>query len=926
MNISDKAKCAVFSDADLEASSLTMTLKQIEHNPEKFYLLASDAECELHEAIERLSEHVRDDDTEDYNVELTRIRFARDIEFGLPVFLRIGEGVMVRSLAELLENLSYDDAMKLNRRDYQVVVDDDGITETLTHDDKASLEVVRLFQQLVHLNLNLDIRKKSELRTSIIKMRFRAKHKELYREAQARKAALESAISSHVLGEDGTARLQRIADSLGEMLNAFDEGRKRTLKIAAMGTKKAGKSVIINSILKRDYAPTSSELPTPNIVRYVPCSEDTPLTLEYQGMTQTFETPEALSKYILDEFKAAQKNTGEGSGLEDMTIYYPSDEYTGYEVIDTPGPNFAGAGEEHYRIARDCIREADICIFVMNYSNHLTTDEQKFLEEIRSSFTDQGKFYSLFIAVNRIDERYASEVEKSVSRLVDYIRSRLEGLGYMNIVLFGTSALQSFYLDKTFSLMRELNISPSDDEPLAPFLESMFDDYPKQTRKHTNELAFIETALRNLKHFHGVRKPTASDIGNFSGIPQLEHHLQYIGEAKVDNEIVSHVIGKCDGYFSEISNALLLTKLLELSEADRAAIVELDRRMRDFTYEAQRKIDDVNLTADDRIKKSMLLELTRESASNRDEILGIVEESCSLAVKKAEISEDDLITAGDKDAPIPPAIRKLNTSMLEIAAELSARYADAIRKTSESVNIEHTKQVEQLLSDHRGKVNALFEDVKSQVDAPAALSLIDEFSIPDFPPSLSKLDMTPGSFGGAVIEDAFLKAAAEDSHSRVTEKKTKTESRRVKREARGFWENVCSFFGKEYYEYRDFPIPYDDTRDVYDVGRFKRIVAAALEKKVRNSVEAVMRRVNDAAERDAERIFSVIADQCEKIRGQYMANFESLSNDIQMTIDTKNQHRQSLLNDIAALNGIAEDFRPLFAMWDEVKNGRKEER
>ena len=575
MDIRTNAKCAVFGDSDLEDSALRNTLKTIEHNPEKFYLLASDSGYELHEAIEKLSEYVKNDTSQDYELELTRIRFARNLKFALPVCFADGE--TLSTLSELLEALSYDKSLKLTGRGYQVIIDDDGVEENNSRDDPASIEVVRLFQQLVYLNLNLDIKKKSELRKSQVKNRFRAMHKELQAEAQNRITALQPVVAEHKIGTEGIERVQKIIDSLGEMQKAFDEGKVRTLKIAAMGTKKAGKSVIINSILGRDYAPTSSELPTPNVVRYIPCSEDTPLTLDYRGTTQTFSTPEELSSYILGEFRAAQKNTGEGSELEDMTIYYPSDQYTGYEVIDTPGPNFAGAGTKHYEIARKCIREADICIFVMNYSNHLTNDEQKFLQEIRSVFAEQGKFYSLFIAVNRIDERYASEVEKSVCRLVDYIRSRLEGLGYRNVILFGTSALQSFYLDKTSDFMRELNICPPDDEPLMPELDTLFDDFPKQAKKHTTELAFMETALRNLKRFHGVSKPTASDLQIFSGIPQLEQHLKYVGESKVDNEIVYNVIMRCEGYFSAIRNALLVTRLLELSEQDKDALTELDK-------------------------------------------------------------------------------------------------------------------------------------------------------------------------------------------------------------------------------------------------------------------------------------------------------------------------------------------------------------
>ena len=602
-----------------------------------------------------------------------------------------------------------------------------------------------------------------------------------------------------------------------------------------------------------------------------------------------------------------------------MTIYYPSDEYTGYEVIDTPGPNFAGAGTKHYEIARKCIQEADICIFVMNYSNHLTHDEQKFLEEIRTVFAEQGKFYSLFVAVNRIDERYASEVEKSVCRLVDYIRSRLEGLGYRNIILFGTSALQSFYLDKTSDFMRELNICPQNNEPLTPELETLFDDYPKQAKKHTTELAFMETALRNLKHFHGVKKPTASDIKIFSGIPQLEQHLKYIGESKVDNEIVYNVIMRCEGYFSAIRNALLVTRLLELSEQDKDALTELDKLMGDFTRRVQEIIASLQKAADSGIRNTVLLELARASESNRDEILGLVEETCRLTIRNIHITEEDISSA--KDGRITGSLRAINSAVKEAAADLSVRYTKAVIATSESVNSYHSREVEKLLRNAREKVLEEFARVKSRLNNDAALSLINEFRIPEFPPSLNKLDFTAGSFDASGIDEQFFMSAAESSHTRVSEIKYRKESRRERRSARGFWEKVKAFFGAEYYEYRDVQIPYEEFRDVYDADRFRRTIAAILEKNVRRSVVNVIKEVNRAAEHDAEEIFSDISRQCEEINAQYMENFRTLSNDIQTAIDTTGKHRLSLLGDIDALKKIADDLSAFFSMWDEVLGG-----
>ena len=344
--------------------------------------------------------------------------------------------------------------------------------------------------------------------------------------------------------------------------------------------------------------------------------------------------------------------------------------------------------------------------------------------------------------------------------------------------------------------------------------------------------------------------------------------------------------------------------------------------MRDFTEEAQRITAGLNNAVRTDLRDKMLLDLSEASASNRDEILNIVDESCILAVKNAGFSEEDIIAA--KDRKTIPAMTTLNASAVDIAAGLSAKYADLIRKTCDDMNRTYGGQIEKKLSQARDEISAVFERDKSRVDNPTAMSLINEFSIPDFPPSFS-LDLTSGSFDGATIDEAFLKTASEDAHSKVTETKTRTDRRRVKREAEGIWENICAFFGTEYYELRDFEVPYEDTRDVYDVEKFRMIIVSALEKRVRKSVASVMREVNKAAEHDAEKIFADIMRQCQEISAQYMENFRNLSNDIQMTIDSRNRHRESLLNDIAALNGISEDFRPFFAMWDEVKTGREEE-
>ena len=111
-------------------------------------------------------------------------------------------------------------------------------------------------------------------------------------------------------------------------------------------------------------------------------------------------------------------------------------------------------------------------------------------------------------------------------------------------------------------------------------------------------------------------------------------------------------------------------------------------------------------------------------------------------------------------------------------------------------------------------------------------------------------------------------------------------------------------------------MPYEEFHDVYDADRFRRTVAAILEKNVRRSVLNVIKEVNKAAEHDAEEIFSDISRQCEEINAQYMENFRTLSS------DTTGKHRLSLLGDIDAIRKIGEELSAFFSMWDEVLGRR----
>ena len=590
--------CTILTAEDLSAEKISETAKIIEQTPDKIYLLSPD--LRLCNVIDRLSKVIGKKST------LTRIRMAYNLQFDLKTILKtdgkeIGnvndllkplenaltdlkttlkadgkeiktiadllnplenaltnlkttlkaDSKGVKTFADLLELLDFDENLGLKRTDYHVIIDD----ENLSDKDIANRAVAKLFQQTIFLNIGLDIQKKSEIKMAMMKDRFRANYSALVGQIKQQKNFLAAALEHAALNDSGRKRVKDMLDALNKTDAELEKARARPLRIAAMGTKKAGKSVVINDLLRCDFAPTSSELPTPNTIKYIPAEPNSRLILDYAGRKYTFFNAESLKKFIGDKFIKAQEQTGKGAALPDMTIYYPCDDLNGYEIWDTPGPNYAGAGDEHRKNAEACIREVDVCIFVMDYAKYLTDDEEKFLKDIRAAFQRNDKFYSLFITVNKIDQIYTAEVQKSVNRVLDYIGGKLDELGYKNIVVFGTSALQSFYLDKVIELAKKAG------KCVEPFIDSdvirlLSKDYRVADDYHKSSIMFTKNAIDNLDDFHNIPYATEKEIETFSGIPQLRRYVKYIGESKADMEIVNKVIGDCEAQFAIIRNAL----------------------------------------------------------------------------------------------------------------------------------------------------------------------------------------------------------------------------------------------------------------------------------------------------------------------------------------------------------------------------------
>ncbi|MBD3878983.1 MAG: dynamin family protein [Quinella sp. 1Q5] len=868
--------CTVLTAEDLSEGKISETAAIIEHNLNKVYLM--NPSVRLCNVIDQMSKVIRKKSA------LTKTHIAYNLSFGLKTVLKTGndlsaDGEEVKTCADLFE-LILDENLSLKREDYHVIIDD----ENLTDKELANQAVAKLFQQTIFLNIGLDIQKKSEIKMSIMKNRFRANYSELVTQIKKQKDFLNAALQHAGLNDSGKKRVREMFDALKQTEERLAAAKERPLRIAAMGTKKAGKSVVINDLLRRDFAPTSTLLPTPNTVKYIPIASDGQLTLDYAGKKFTFVTAEALKKFIGDEFTKAQEQTGKGAALPDMTIYYPCDDLNGYEIWDTPGPNYAGAGDEHRKNAEACIREVDVCIFVMDYSKYLTDDEANFLKDIRSAFQKNNKFYSLFITVNKIDLIYTSEGQKSVNLVLDYIGGKLEDLDYKNIVIFGTSALQSFYLDKV------IEIAKTDGATKPPFVTA--DSVNKLADNHMDEDDLLMTSIdtiggmiNKLLRFHGIKGATEKEIEAFSGIPQLRRYTKYIGETKADMEIVNKVVGDCEGHFAIIRSALNLVEYYTLSDEAKKYLRTVSSRIDDVVFKSKDIKYRMGTLTTDRGRRNAVRKAKELAEQLRLDTIRDFNVGVDFELERLSVTEENIRDLA-KD--------KTKTGFM---VDFSKGIAGAFTRTKNEA-VEDCKRIVRVTSgERRDEIKSALDtatkeiiDMVSDINVTLRKSGVPTITLPTFPIDVSM--PTPKVSVSGSIDSKIALNIAENSIKVV--------------ERTGFFGWIADIF---------------TTKTEVNIDEFKKNIADVVKAEGREQLNKAFADLSRNVQDGIDEIFDRFMDDCDRTSNIYQKIFENTQRNIVEVLDATGKKKEELDRNIAALKSIEENMQPYLGIWNDIRGG-----
>lgn len=455
-------KFHIIDSEQLSVTDIKKTARYMLAHQSYFFLLDTNIKCTLYEAIEQLNNMMDSRIKKNYShkIDMNSISIAYEVDFPPEMVMLADENKIINSniskLSELLRFLRFNRYGKLAYK-YTVLVND--------KENQYRDLITNVLQQLFYLKLLIQVLPQSHYGKS-----------------------KERCISKQ--------NVQQVSANM--------------IKFTLIGTKKAGKSMLINCLLGDEYSVTSLELPTPNQITYSMNQESKDISLEYDKQIIKFPNVAKLKEFMKREFQKANRAAVSLPTMHIKIAAFP-EEMENFEVIDTPGPNFAAA-YEHAQITYDSIEHADACIFVINYSSHLTHDEVELFDRVYQYFAKQDRLSSIIIAINQLDERYASEVDKASNRIIDYIKNKLNALGYENILVVGISALLYFNLIKAEKIAEKNKLTLSRNS-----LQHLKQQY-RRNPSIMSCLTFIDYSLENLEDFHGIKKPSVDMLYDASGI------------------------------------------------------------------------------------------------------------------------------------------------------------------------------------------------------------------------------------------------------------------------------------------------------------------------------------------------------------------------------------------------------------------------
>ncbi len=350
------------------------------------------------------------------------------------------------------------------------------------------------------------------------------------------------------------------------IIRSFEQQKSKDFSVNVIATMSAGKSTLINALLRKKLMPAKQQACTATITRIKDNDDDNFVAYAFDSTGAHIATHDSLT---LEDMTALNDNENVSTIDVQGNIPFVHSDDVSLVLVDTPGPNNS-RDMEHQKTTYRVIQEESmpLVLYVLNASQLGVNDDNALLTHVAQNMKVGGKQSKdrFIFVINKLDEY--NKGEDSVTDSLEKVKKYLEDKGIENPNIFPASALAALDIRTVLKDINPREVDFFDDPPeitkptqrivtMSKTDELHFEKYAPLTPSAFGE---INTMLSQAKEKGDIKE----EVLIHSGVISIEHAIRmyvakYAKTAKVRNIV--------DTFSANLESARTMEKLkLDITE------------------------------------------------------------------------------------------------------------------------------------------------------------------------------------------------------------------------------------------------------------------------------------------------------------------------------------------------------------------------
>ena len=272
-----------------------------------------------------------------------------------------------------------------------------------------------------------------------------------------------------------------------DVVRAFELAKSSDFEVNVVATMSAGKSTLINALLRQKLMPAKQEACTATITKIKDSLSDVFRATVYDKNGELIESHAELSLEVMNELNC---NPSVSMIKVEGNIPFVTPDEVALVLVDTPGPNNS-RDPEHKAATYRMLSESSktVVLYVLNATQLGVEDDSNLLDYVAKSMSvggKQSKDRFMFI-VNKLDDFRAGE--DSVTSAIEKVKKYLADKGIVNANIFPAAALPALNIR---SMLRDENM----DEDLRDETELKVRKINRNEMLHLDNYAPLTPSVR----------------------------------------------------------------------------------------------------------------------------------------------------------------------------------------------------------------------------------------------------------------------------------------------------------------------------------------------------------------------------------------------------------------------------------------------